>query len=79
MNETKHRHDHVVCGHRTVEYCGVCQVVYCHDCAAEWVPRTAWPTTYNFGSSHTTGLGYKLMTNAECPAQMSGQVCRHGG
>jgi hypothetical protein len=58
MTHTKHAHAH--CAHTHVSYCATCQVVYCHDCAQEWTPKTlwCWPNTYTLtGASATYGSG----------------------
>ena len=70
------KHAHAHCAHTHVSYCHQCELAYCQDCGREWHPvrRNAWPgeTTYTYG-------GYKAMTNAECPVQMSGPHRHEGG
>jgi hypothetical protein len=54
-------------------------VVWCRDCDAEFRPTaTVWTTTGIDGLG--SQLGYKTMTNAESPVQMSGSALhRHEG
>ncbi len=74
-------HSHKHCAHTHLSYCQLCQVVYCHDCSQEWTAKqTWWGTTLTYGTSSTQypPIGYRTMTNAESPVQMSG-THRHEG
>ena len=57
-------------------------MVYCHDCTQEWAPKNTWwypNVTYTYGNT-ATGLGFKSMTNAECPVTLTNQAPHtHGG
>lgn len=71
----KHAHAHAHCAHKKLEFCGHCNVVWCHDCQAEFKPASMWWAEY---PNTTWTAGYKAMTNAESPVQMSG-THRHEG
>lgn len=78
------KHAHAHCAHKKLEYCHHCNVVWCHDCAAEFRSSLSWwGTTYTYGNQANipgaTELGYKTMTNAECPAQVNPHPHQHGG
>jgi hypothetical protein len=72
-------HAHHSCPHAKLAYCKDCNVVWCRDCDAEFRPTaTVWTTTGIDGLG--SQLGYKTMTNAEAPVQMSGSALhRHEG
>lgn len=74
-------HNHKHCAHTHLSFCQLCQVVYCHDCSDEWRKQWPWPwQTTGTITTGTYGLGYKTMTNAECPVQVGHTAPHtHGG
>jgi hypothetical protein len=54
-------HSIVVCEHKKLKYCKICQKVYCEDCKKEWSDycqyyTTTWPNTS--GGSGYGGVTY---------------------